>query len=704
MQLDLTRDTVNSIAPRLKHNKNADTTRTVRRNAITRSIEKAYEHYNSGELKPVLPVKAITDKQELINYMEKIREKGIYVLDLETTGVDIWNDIIVGVALYVEGEQPAYVPINHTNLNLVIHKGQLEEKEVKEVLKPYLIDKEIKVIAHNGKFDDKILFTNWGYRIGNLYWDSMIAQHILNENEPKGLKHLYSRYIDKSDEGYDYGELFGRNTPFNFIPLDLATLYGANDGIKTWQLYKFQSQWLNPNHKRKDFRELYKVFTEIEMKLLPVVTDIELRGIELRIDYYKQIEQELTKKLTNTENSMDKIVVKSSSKILQNEELSRLTKNTGKINYNSPKQVQILLYDIWNLPAVDRRNPRGTGEDIMKTLLDKTKDSNIKEFIAMFLEFKGDRKILTTYITKLPKEVEKKTNAIHTQFNQVGTVTGRFSSTNPNLQNIPSRGEWGGRVRQGFKAREGCIFIGSDLSQIEPRVLASLVNSFNGGKDMFNAYLEGRDLYVMMASKIYQLPEEECMEFDSEGNFQEEGNFRRDSVKSVLLGIMYERGNNAIAEQFNKPIKWADEIIQMFNKSFPHVEQYRKYLVHHAETLGYVTTLQGRKRRLPDMKLRNPKNNKYNAAHRQVLNAVIQGTAGDILKQAMINVGKNKRLKELDAHMVLTIHDELILEAPEEYKEEVGEILAEEMKSVGYNLLGIPMKCDVEYMKVWGGE
>lgn len=219
---------------------------------------------------------------------------------------------------------------------------------------------------------------------------------------------------------------------------------------------------------------------------------------------------------------------------------------------------------------------------------------------------------------------------------------------------------------------------------------------------MFEAYEQEKDLYVMMASKIYRLPEEECMEFDKDGNFQEEGNFRRDSVKSVLLGIMYERGHYAIAEQFGKPAKWGEDIVKMFLESFPHVEQYRKYLIYHAEQLGYVQTITGRKRRLPDMRIKNKNDGRYKNAHRQVLNAVIQGSAGDILKLAMIEIAKNERLKEIGARMVLTIHDEVIIEAPEEHKDEAGKLLSDTMKNVGYKMLGIPMKCDVEEMKRWG--
>lgn len=464
LKLNMSRTTLESLLPRLKHNKHANTEQTRVRNSIIRSTEKAQELYKQGKLRPVMPVRAITTEKDLIDYMEKIKSKGEYVLDFESSGLNIWKDIIVGIALYVEGEQPAYVPLNHTKINGIRLPGQIEESKAKEIVKPYFEDKKIKVILHNAKFDDKLLYGNWEIRLGNIYWDTMVAQHILNENESKGLKDLYHRYINRNDSGYDYGDLFGNNTPFNFIPLNLATIYGANDGIKTWQLYKFQKKWLNPHHKSQEFRDLYKVFIDIEMRLMKYVIDMELRGVQIDKEYFKELEKRLTISVTKAKETMDKILLTIKDKILEVEELNRLTKGTGKINYNSPKQVQIVLYDILRLPVVDRRNPRGTGEPVLKKLYEQVKVKSVRNFIEAFLEYKAMRKLLTSFVKKLPLEVEERTNAIHSQFNQVGTVTGRFASRNPNLQQIPSRGEWGSKIRQGFVARDGYVFLGSDYS------------------------------------------------------------------------------------------------------------------------------------------------------------------------------------------------------------------------------------------------
>lgn len=298
--------------------------------------------------------------------------------------------------------------------------------------------------------------------------------------------------------------------------------------------------------------------------------------------------------------------------------------------------------------------------------------------------YKECGKLLGTYIDKIPAVKCEKTNAVHTTFNQYGAVTGRFSSsdtvTKINLQNIPSHEK---SIRKIFKARDGYKLVGGDFSQIEPRVLAY----FSGDEAMQNAYKEGKDLYAIMGSKVYGVPYEDCREFYPDGTVNPEGKHRRTTMKSVLLGIMYERGAQAIGEQFDKSAQWAQKLIDDFYKSFPKVQQLRLKIEKTAEEYGYVTTIKGRKRRLPDMQLSNHDDYRYAEAHRQSLNSVIQGSSADIMKLAMIEIYRDPRYKELDCHMIITVHDELIMEVPEANVKVGAELLVSTMKRVGHSLI-----------------
>jgi DNA polymerase I-like protein with 3'-5' exonuclease and polymerase domains len=695
MSFDRATTNLSDITARLANKKECQVQTTRVRNKITMAIDKAWEMLRKGDLKAEGNLETITTENRLKEYMEAIEREGEYVLDLETTGLDVFNDIIVGVCLYVKGQPSAYVPINHTDMANNRLSGQLDEATVIRVMKPIVTNKRIKTKTHNGKFDGKMHFLNWGVKIANFFWDTLVGAHVLDENEPHGLKYLYNKYVAKGKgNDFDYGDYFD-GIPFNYIPIEIATIYGANDGYKTDALVEFQRQFLKADHAREDFRKLYHVFRDIEMPLIPVLINIETRGIQIRPDYAKELEGEMQADLARTEWEMDATLDEIKESILENELLNRLTKGTGKINFNAPAQLAALFYDVMKIPAPSRKKPRGTGRKEIGILKEKVKNETLLDFFDLLLEYKTLAKLLSGFVIALPNKVEPRTQAIHTEFNQSGTVTSRFSSTNPNLQNIPAREK---RIRKMFRAREGYKLIGSDFSQIEPRVLSFITMNMFQGTEMWDAYMNGEDLYAMMASKIYSVPAEECVEA-----FGAEGKLRRDSVKSVLLGIMYERSAGDIAAQFGKPAKWGEEVVDLFKKAFPKVEMVRKYFIHHAETKGYAYTVDGRKRRLPDM-MKSKKSWEYTVAFRQVLNSVVQGTAGDLLKKAMIRIGQDERLQELDAHLLLTIHDELIMECPDEHVYEAGTIMSEHMKAVGRETLGgLLMKCDLEVMDVWYG-
>lgn len=709
LEINMSREEVgmDDISKRLVHNKVCNVTVKRNKNKLESALAVIQELVKSGRLHAEGEVETIRTPERLKEYMDHCKQSGEYVLDVETTGLDIYNDILVGICLYTPGETSAYVPFNHTDLQNVRVADQMSEEQVRDIMIPYLQDQELRCINHNIKFDNKKLAWDWKQIIVNIYWDTLIAGYVLNENEPHGLKPLYNKYIlHGKGSSEDYGDLF-EGIPFNYVPIDVATVYGANDGFKTYALYKFQSQYLREDHPREDFRKMYYVFREVEMPLIPLCTDMEMRGVEIREDFAKELSEDFNKEMVEVEAKCDAYVEQFKQYILDHNNLMRLTKGTCKINYSSPQQVAALFYDIFKLRSVSRKEPRGTGDKIIQKFLSTAKKKDTKksrefaEFLENYQRFKEIKKLLGTYVDKIPQVKEPKINAVYTTYNQYGAKTGRFSSSDTvskiNLQNIPSKEK---RIRKIFKARDGYKLVGGDFSQIEPRVLAFL----SGDESMINAYKEGKDLYAIMGSQVYQLPYEDCREFYPDGTVNVEGKHRRTTMKSVLLGIMYERGATAIGEQFNKSAEWAQQLIDNFYKSFPKINQYRLKIENMAETYGYVTTITGRKRRLPDMQLEDKDDYRYQEAHRQSLNSVIQGSSADIMKLSMIAIYNDPRYKALDCHMIITVHDELIMEVPEDHIKEGAELLVGTMKRVGHSLIDLPMSVDAEVNDYWYGE
>ena len=709
LELNMEREEVSmdDISSRLSHNKVCNVTVKRNKNKLENALAVIQELVKSGRLHAEGEVETIRTPERLKEYMDHCKQSGEYVLDVETTGLDIYNDILVGICLYTPGETSAYVPFNHTDLQNVRVADQMSEEQVRDIVIPYLQDQELRCINHNIKFDNKKLAWDWKQIIVNIYWDTLIAGYVLNENEPHGLKPLYNKYIlHGKGSSEDYGDLF-EGIPFNYVPIDVATVYGANDGFKTYALYKFQAQYLREDHPREDFRKMYYVFREVEMPLIPLCTDMEMRGVEIREDFAKELSEDFNKEMVEVEAKCDAYVEQFKPYILDHNNLMRLTKGTCKINYSSPQQVAALFYDIFKLRSVSRKEPRGTGDKIIQKFLSTAKKKDTKksrefaEFLENYQRFKEIKKLLGTYVDKIPQVREPKINAVYTTYNQYGAKTGRFSSSDTvskiNLQNIPSKEK---RIRKIFKARDGYKLVGGDFSQIEPRVLAFL----SGDESMINAYKEGKDLYAIMGSQVYQLPYEDCREFYPDGTVNAEGKHRRTTMKSVLLGIMYERGATAIGEQFNKSAEWAQQLIDNFYKSFPKINQYRLKIENMAETYGYVTTITGRKRRLPDMQLEDKDDYRYQEAHRQSLNSVIQGSSADIMKLSMIAIYNDPRYKALDCHMIITVHDELIMEVPEDHIKEGAELLVGTMKRVGHSLIDLPMSVDAEVNDYWYGE
>lgn len=557
------------------------------------------------------------DKLELLDNENKIREyidcaitNGIIAVDTETNGLDRIDGKIAGVCLYTPGQKGIYIPIRHesymtgielkTNVAVDFMKEQFERMNKSNV----------KYVLHNAKFDMHILW--WMLKVKIIpYWDTLIGGYLLNENEPHGLKQLYKKYVDNADEDSkvaSFNSLF-KGIEFNKVPPDVAYMYASFDPIMTYELYQFQYEFLDINGKyckEKGLERVAEVFRNIEMPLIQVVFEMECTGVQIDTDLANRLKEQYTKHMDAAETKfnleIDKLNDKFDKLMVKNPgAYNKLFKDgIRKVNISSPTQLAILFYDVLEFESPDRKSPRGTGESILKSFKHPLVDS--------ILEYRSMSKLLSTYIEAIPSHIAKRDNRLHANFNQYGAKTGRFSSSDPNLQNIPSQKttlsdgtviDAGHDIRQMFIAGDGMVIVGGDFSQQEPRCLAHM----SGDEHMINAYLEGKDLYGTIASKIYKMPYEECLEFRPDGSVNPEGKARRTSVKPVLLGIMYGRGVPSIAEQLKISTQEAQKIIDDFYTEFSKVKEFVDFAQSFARDYGFVETAWGRKRRLSDMQL-----------------------------------------------------------------------------------------------------
>ena len=720
-------------------------------------------------------IELVTDTNRIEEYLHNTLKNGILAVDTETNGLDRIDGKIAGICLYTPGEKGIYIPVGHVSY---MTNQPLKDNVARETMENFFKvcnEHNVKYILHNAKFDMHILYWMIGVKIVP-YWDTLIAGQLLNENEPHGLKVLYQKYCVRADEEQQvakFNTLFN-GIEFNSIPPSVGYMYAAFDPIMTYELYKFQEQYLDKEVGqycyRKGLERVADVFREIEMPLIEVVFDMEVQGVDIDTELAKELKDKYTYYMNlavdnfkaqiielEVAGAFDELRVKHPDKFNKISELGDI-----KINIASNAQLVILFYDVLKLDPP--KGQRSVGEEQLKQLH--------HPLVDCILEYRGMSKLLSTYIEAIPNHIAKKDGKLHANFNQYGAKTGRFSSSDPNLQNIPSKTkklsdgtviDAGHDIRQMFIAGEGNVIIGGDFSQQEPRCLAHMSQDEN----MINAYLHGKDLYATIASKLYNKPYEECKEFRPDGTVNPEGKQRRSSVKPILLGIMYGRGVNSIAEQMNITKEEAQQVINDFYKQFPKVKEFVEFAQENARTYGFVETAWGRKRRLPNMQLdpieitiENPNlistfnpldfsstentevsdevyykylrlmnraygreakekvkqqakaegyklvdNGGYIAdAQRQCVNSIIQGSAADMTKIAMIQIHRNKRLRELGYKLIIPVHDEVLGVCPRENAKEVREILEYIMVHVVDGKFEIPMKTDIECTYRWYGE
>lgn len=706
--------------------------------------------------------KVITSKDELSQYIDEAIRNGIIAIDTETNNsLEPLTCLLMGACIYTPGQLSAYIPVHHTQPDTdILIENQLTELDIKEQFERL---SNTKILMHNGKFDYEVIKCTCNCVL-NIYWDTEIAARILDENELAGLKKQYILHIDSTQEKYDIEHLF-QGIPYAYVKPEIFALYAATDAYITYRLYEWQKEQFNKPGNEK----LFDLFMNVEMPVVPVCAEMELYGIEIDKEYAKRLSNKYHKKVDEVNAKIDTELSKYSDKI----SAWRLTKEanykernskpnkSGEFTYkkskneqlenppqlNSPTQLAILLYDVLGTPAQDKKSPRGTGEEILLKI-------NLP-ICDLILEKRGLEKLIGTYIDKIPECVNSKDNRLHAHFNQLGAGTGRFSSSNPNLQNIPSHVK---EIRLMFRASDGDVFVGADFSQQEPRLLSAYSND----DTMIDAYKQNKDLYATIAAGVYKNDYWDNMEHRQDGSPNPEGKKRRSNCKSLLLGIMYGRGAPSIAEQIHSTVEEAQQIINDFYKQFPKVKEWTEKTEKDAKVTGYVEDLWGRRRRLPDILLPkytvkstktstefNPilytlgkvnnssaalvesykkklskvkSRNDYqkiqqeaerdgiyivdngafiSQAERQCVNARIQGGAASMTKVCMRKVFDDEELNRLGAKLVLQIHDEVIVECPKQNAEAVMSRLTYVMKTSVADKVQVPFKCDGYIVNCW---
>ena len=702
----------------------------------------------------------IRDEVLLHDYISACLKHNVISIDTETTGLDPLQDELVGICIYTTGEKGAYIPVNHKSY---ITMAKAENQLSKDILHrefQRVVDSKIDIIMFNACFDTRFLRSGIDVSV-HCTWDCYLGARLLNENEGagnNGLKKLHQKYVlDGQGSASKFSDLFD-GISFDLVPINLGYIYAANDAKITYELYEFQKPFLTETDSEcvnRGLTQVAWVFHNIEMPCVDVVADMEDTGVKFDFAKCEELQSKYTAILDEKYKAVYSIVDTYKDKIAEYTTRHINNKLSNPINIDSPTQIAILLYDILNTPVVDTATPRGTGEAVLKKI-----DT---DFTRALLDYRGIKKLMTTYIEKLPNCVNKKDGRIHCKFNQYGADTGRFSSNEPNLQNIPSHNH---DIRQMFVSSNDYVLMSSDYSQQEPKCLAALCME-QGDSQMYDTFVQGKDLYSEIASKAFNKSYEECCEFDKDGNKNPaEYKVRRTQAKSILLGVLYGRGTTSVAEQLGCSVEEATKIKESVFRGFPAIKKFEQASIKMAQDYGYVTTVCGRKRRLPSMMLPDyeivwkdgvspnsdplamlddnfvadtevPDNiqrkwiNKIKSVpfkdkHKimelalndgikiidhtrekdvtKVVNARIQGSAADLTKLAMIELHEDKRLQELGFRILIPVHDEVIAECPIVNAKECSTLLAQIMSNTAEQILKMPIKCDVEISKRWYGE
>jgi DNA polymerase-1 len=584
------------------------------------------------------------------DWLERLAGADLFAFDTETDSIDYMRAAIVGVSFSLRDGEAAYVPVAHDYPGA---PDQLDRPAVLDALRPLLEDPAVGKVGHHLKFDAHVL-ENHGIRLRGIRHDTMLESYVLNSTATRhDMDSVAERYLGITTTHFeDVAGKGAKQLTFNQVPLEDAGPYAAEDADVTLRLH----ETLHPQ--LSETGRLGEVYADIEIPLVPILQRMERTGVRLDTDMLEAQSRELSA------------------------EMHRLQERAygaagGPFNVGSPKQLQEILFDRLGLPVI-RKTPKGqpsTAEDVLEELADQ------HELPRLILGYRELAKLKSTYTDKLPMQVNPDSGRVHTSYHQAVAATGRLSSSDPNLQNIPVRTAEGRRIRKAFVPEDGYLMVAADYSQIELRIMAHL----SGDEGLISAFRADKDIHSATAAEVFGVAPDEVSAD------------QRRSAKAINFGLIYGMSAFGLARQLDVERSAAQEYVDLYFARYPGVRDYMERTREKARDSGFVETLFGRRLYLPDIRARNPQRRQY--AERSAINAPMQGTAADIIKRAMISVADWLGKNETRTRLIMQVHDELVFEVPSDEADGVVPRLLDCMS--GAADLTVPLKVDSGVGENW---
>ncbi|MBT6179065.1 MAG: DNA polymerase I [Deltaproteobacteria bacterium] len=591
--------------------------------------------------------RTILDETALDEFIQAIESQKLFSFDLETTSLNAHRAEIVGFAMAVEGQSAVYVPVAHRYLGM---PKQLSHDLVIDKLKPILESSSVGKVGQNLKYDMNVL-ARIGVRLEGIREDSMLAAYILNATLSSYSLDALARE-ELQHETISYKSLTGtgkKQIGFDEVAVEDASRYASEDADIAYKLCEILA-------KRMSSSSMAHVYRDLELPLVPVLAKMEQTGIKIDVPHLQALSTEFATRLREIEAKAHALIGET-------------------INLASPKQLSHVFFEKLGYPVIKKtKTGYSTDQEVLETL---AKDY---ELPGVVLEYRMLAKLKSTYVDALPKLADSGSGRVHTSYNQTGTATGRLSSTDPNLQNIPIRSEDGKRIRKAFVADEGWCLVAADYSQIELRVMAHLCQD----EAFVEAFRQGEDIHSRTAREILT----GGAEVDSES---------RRRAKAINFGILYGLSEFGLAKQLGISRSEAKDYISAYFGRYPKIRHFLDRCIEEGRENGYVSTLSGRQRALPELKSKN--GNIRKGAERIAMNTPIQGSAADLIKMAMLKVAERLEKENMRSRLLLQVHDELVLESPLEERDALVNLVREEMSSVME--LSVPLVVDVGFGQSW---
>ncbi|ABB33198.1 DNA polymerase I [Geobacter metallireducens RCH3] len=595
--------------------------------------------------------RTVATEEEFEALLADLKAAGTFAVDLETTSLNPLEAEIVGISLSYRDHEACYIPVGHFYLGA---PEQLPRRRVLDALTPLLIDPKIRKVGQNLKYDYQV-FRRHGIELGGVWCDTMVASYLLNPvRSGHGLDSLAVEHLDHKMISYE--EVAGKGKEqvnFAQVPVEKASTYSCEDSDAAWLLHRLFLP-------RVAVWGMERLFFDVEMPLVPILAEMELAGVKLDLPLLGELSAGFGKQLAELEGRITGLAPE-------------------PFNLNSPKQLGEVLFEKLKLPT-GKKTKTKTGWSTNVEELERLAEAG-HEIAALILQYRGLAKLKSTYTDALPKLVQPATGRVHTSYNQTVTNTGRLSSSEPNLQNIPVRTEEGRRIRRAFIAEEGHLLLSADYSQIELRVLAH----FSEDRVFCDAFAKDEDIHTRTAAEVFGLfPEMVTPEM-------------RRQAKAINFGVIYGQGAFSLAKQLGIATKVAREFIDNYFARHPGARAFLDGCVREAEEKGHVTTLLGRRLPIPDIKSANGNIRAF--AQRNAVNYPIQGSAADIIKEAMVKVTARMRRDVVGSRLIMQVHDELVFEVPKGEVVAMEQLVRREMEHAVS--LRVPLKVDINHGGNW---